>query len=91
MSVESTALWSSFATLVRALRYGNPAWGVPAYIGALFAAGDFEGAELLESVELGDPYFAAVLVAVGRDDETDREWTTPPWRSATSVTSTRLC
>ena len=70
LSAESTALWSTFATLVRALRYGNPAWGVPAYNGALFAAGDFEGAELLESVELGDPYFAAVLVAVGRDDET---------------------
>ena len=70
LSVESTALWSTFATLVRALRSGNPAWGVPAYNGALFAAGDFEGAELLERVELGDPYFASVLVAVGRDDET---------------------
>lgn len=72
LSVESTALWSAFATLVRALRSGNPAWGVPAYNGALFAAGDFEGADLLERVELSDPYFASVLVAVGRDDETGR-------------------
>ncbi len=72
LSDESTALWSTFATLVRALRSGNPAWGVPAYNGALFAAGDFEGAELLERVELSDPYFASVLVAVGRDGETGR-------------------
>jgi len=72
LSDESTALWSAFATLVRALRSGNPAWGVPAYNGALFAAGDFEGAELLERVELSDPYFASVLVAVGRDTETGR-------------------
>jgi len=72
LSDESTALWSAFATLVRALRSGNPAWGVPAYNGALFAAGDFEGAELLERVELSDPYFASVLVAVGRDTDTGR-------------------
>ena len=57
---------------MRALRSGNPARGVPAYNGALFAAGDFEGAELLERVELGDPHFASVLVAVGRGDETGR-------------------
>ena len=70
LSEGSTALWSTFATLVRALRSGNPAWGVPAYNGALFAAGDFEGAELLERLELSDPYFASVLLAVGRDAET---------------------
>ena len=64
---HSTALWSTFGTLVRALRSGNPAWGVPAYNGALFAADDFEGAALLERLELSDPDFAAVLLAVGRD------------------------
>ena len=64
---DSTALWSTFCTLVRALRSGNPAWGVPAYNGALFSADDFEGAALLESLELGDPDFARVLLAVGRD------------------------
>ena len=64
---HSTALWSTFGTLVRALRSGNPAWGVPAYNGALFSAEDFEGAALLERLELSDPDFAAVLLAVGRD------------------------
>ncbi|MDE0667990.1 MAG: hypothetical protein OXI48_03040 [bacterium] len=68
LSEESTALWSNFATLVRALRFGNPAWGVPAYNGALFSADDFEGAALLERLELGDPDFARVLLAVGRDE-----------------------
>ena len=63
----STALWSIFCTLVRALRSGNPAWGVPAYNGALFSAEDFEGAALLERLELSDPDFATVLLAVGRD------------------------
>lgn len=64
---RSTALWSTFATLVRALRSGNPAWGVPAYNGALFAADDFEGAVLLERLELSDPDFATMLLAMGRD------------------------
>ena len=70
LSLDSTALWKSFTILVGALRAGNPAWGVPAYNGALFAAADFEGAELLESLELADPYFARVLLAVGRDTTT---------------------
>ncbi|MCY3850952.1 MAG: hypothetical protein OXF75_09155 [Acidimicrobiaceae bacterium] len=70
LSENSTSLWSSFNTLVRALRTGNPAWGVPAYNGALFASADFEGAELLERLELADPYFADVLTAVGRDATT---------------------
>ena len=63
---------SNFATLVRALRTGNPAWGVPAYNGALFADSDFEGAELLERLELDDPNFSKVLTAVGLDSETGR-------------------
>ncbi|MDE0702025.1 MAG: hypothetical protein OXH61_15030 [Acidimicrobiaceae bacterium] len=70
LSETSTSLWSNFNTLVRALRTGNPAWGVPAYNGALFAAADFEGAELLEQLELADPFFADVLIAVGRDTDT---------------------
>ncbi|MYJ82237.1 MAG: hypothetical protein F4046_10590, partial [Acidimicrobiaceae bacterium] len=69
LSEASTSLWSNFATLVGALRTGNPAWGVPAYNGALFADSDFEGAELLESLELDDPNFANVLTAVGLDSE----------------------
>lgn len=71
LSKASTALWSNFATLVRALRTGNPAWGVPAYNGSLFADSDFEGAELLERLELDDPCFGRVLTAVGLDAETD--------------------
>lgn len=72
LSPDSTALWSRFVTLVKAMRSGNPAWEVPAYNGALFADSGFEGAETLERLELADPDFARVLVAVGRDEETDR-------------------
>ena len=70
LSMQSKALWKSFMILVGALRDGNPAWGVPAYNGALFAPTDFEGAELLERIELADPHFARVLLAVGRDAPT---------------------
>lgn len=70
MLSTSTALWDRFATLVRAMRNGNQAWGVPAYNGSLFAETGFEGAELLEQMELTDSEFAEVLVAVGRDTET---------------------
>lgn len=67
LSHNSTALWSQFVMLVRAMRHGNPAWDVPAYNGALFAPSDFEGAELLERMELSDPHFARLLTAVGWD------------------------
>ena len=72
LSTDSTALWSRFVTLVKAMRAGNPAWDVPAYNGALFADTGFEGAETLERLELADPDFAGVLIAVGRDAETGR-------------------
>lgn len=72
LSPASSALWSGFVRLVRAMRDGNPAWDVPAYNGALFAARDFDGAELLERLELRDPVFAKVLVAIGQDQETRR-------------------
>ena len=68
----SAALWSGFVRLVGAMRNGNPAWDVPAYNGALFAPRDFDGAELLEKLELRDPVFAKVLVAIGQDQETRR-------------------
>ena len=70
LSEKSRSLWLNFHTLVRALRTGNPAWGVPAYNGALFAPTDFEGAELLERIELDDPHFGQVLMAIGQDAET---------------------
>ena len=72
LSSASAALWSGFVRLVRAMRDGNPAWDVPAYNGALFASRDFDGAELLERLELRDPVFAKVLVAIGQDQETRR-------------------
>ena len=72
LSSASSALWSGFVRLVRAMRDGNPAWDVPAYNGALFASRDFDGAELLERLELRDPAFADVLVAIGQDQEERR-------------------
>ncbi len=71
-SAGSTALWSQFAVLVRAMRQGNRAWDVPAYNGSLFAPTDFEGAELLERMELTDPHFARLLFAVGWDSSGNR-------------------
>ena len=70
LSPRSFALWRDFGNLVHALRVGNPAWDVPAYNGALFGADDLRGAELLEEMELPDPVFGQVLVALGRDPET---------------------
>ena len=71
-SEASTALWSQFRVLVRAMRHGNRAWDVPAYNGSLFAPTDFEGAELLERMELTDPHFALLLIAVGWDSRNER-------------------
>ena len=64
---RSTALWSRFLTLLGAMREGNPAWGVPAYNGALFHPSALEGAALLERIQLADPEFARVLIALGID------------------------
>ena len=69
LSPASSALWDGFVRLVKAMRAGNPAWDVPAYNGALFAAKDFAGAALLERMELRDPEFGRVLAAVGHDAE----------------------
>ena len=59
----STALWSSFATLVGVMRSGNPAWGVPACNGALFHPGKLAGAAVPERMALPDPQFAEILIA----------------------------
>ncbi len=69
---RSTALWSRFRLLVDAMREGNPAWGVPAYNGALFHPSALPGAALLEHVRLTDPEFAGVLIALGFDDAAGR-------------------
>ncbi len=67
---RSTSLWDRFRLLVKTMRDGNPAWGVPAYNGALFAPDGFAGAATLEQVELADPDLARILIGVGRDPET---------------------
>ncbi len=70
LGMQSTGLWDRFVLLVKAMRTGNPAWGVAAYNGALFAANGFDGAATLEATSFSDPDFATVLVALGRDEET---------------------
>ena len=68
---KSNALWGGFVRLVGAMRSGNPAWQVPAYNGALFAADSFLGAETLERLTLRDPGFGEILVSLGWDEEND--------------------
>ena len=70
LGMKSTSLWDRFVLLVKAMRTSNPAWGVPAYNGALFAADGFEGAATLEAASFTDPDFATILVGLGRDPET---------------------
>ncbi len=70
---KSTALWQGFRNLVLALRSGNSAWGVSAYNGALFDKKELEGAETLEQIELADPDFGAILIALGTEDGDDDE------------------
>jgi hypothetical protein len=69
LGARSTSLWDRAQVVVRAMRTGNPAWGVPPYNGALFAADGFDGAALLERISITDPDFADVLTAIGRDPE----------------------
>jgi len=71
LSSNSKSLWDRYKLLVKVMRDGNPAWGVPAYNGALFARDGFLGAETLEALELPDPDFAVVLMGIGRDEETE--------------------
>jgi hypothetical protein len=70
LGVQSTSLWDRFFLLVKAMRTSNPAWGVPAYNGALFAAHGFDGAATLEEATFADPDFATMLVGLGRDPDT---------------------
>ena len=72
LSDASDGLWSSFATLVRALRTGTLPGGCPPTTGRCSPDSGFEGAALLERLELDDPNFDKVLTAVGLDSETGR-------------------
>jgi hypothetical protein len=70
LGTRATSLWDRTQVVVHAMRTGNPAWRVPAYNGALFAAEGFDGAATLERVSITDPDFADVLIALGRDSKT---------------------
>ena len=67
----STSLWDDIKSLVKAMRNGQSAWGVPAYNGALFAANGFDGAEVLERAEIGDEALGQLLVALARETDED--------------------
>lgn len=70
---QSTSLWDDVTGLVKAMRNGQSAWGVPAYNGALFAATEFDGAEILERASIPDKALGRALVALARDpDDLDR-------------------
>lgn len=69
LSHRSTSLWDRFALLVNAMRDGNPAWGVPAYNGALFGKNGFAGAATLEAAKIADPDIAEILLGLGRDPD----------------------
>ncbi|MGQ0679836.1 MAG: Eco57I restriction-modification methylase domain-containing protein [Actinomycetota bacterium] len=69
LSTGSSFLWDRFKLLVKAMRNGNPALGVPAYNGALFASDGFAGAGTLEVVEISDPDFAEILMGLGLDPQ----------------------
>lgn len=68
---RSTFYWDSFTVLVKAVRLGNRALGVPAYNGDLFAPDGLLGARLLEQSSLTDDVFGRVLSALGFDSEGD--------------------
>lgn len=62
---RSTKFWERTQTLVRAMRSGDEALGVPPYNGDLFAPGGFEGAETLEAASLPDAATGPALQALG--------------------------
>ncbi len=70
---HATLLWDRFATLVRAMRSGSTAWGIPAYNGDLFASDVLVGAELLEEATLPDAAFGPALAALAFDPEGEEE------------------
>lgn len=67
------SLWDDVATLVRRMRTGQTAWGLPAYNGDLFAADAVAGAAVLESATIPDAALAPALVALGREADEQRE------------------
>jgi hypothetical protein len=70
LGASSVTLWRRVQTLVEVMRTGDPAWGVPAYNGALFASDGFAGATTLERATVRDGVLGPALAALGIDPET---------------------
>ena len=62
---RSTKFWDRLQTLVRAMRSGDDALGVPPYNGDLFACDGFDGSATLDAASLPDTALGPALVAVG--------------------------
>ncbi|MCZ7590133.1 MAG: hypothetical protein M5U27_15010 [Gaiella sp.] len=62
---RSTKFWDGVQTLVRAMRSGDDALGVPPYNGDLFAPDGFDGAETLDEARVPDDALGPALVALG--------------------------
>ncbi len=69
LDARSTRFWDRLNTLVRMVRQGDAAVGVPAYNGSLFAARDFPGSELLERAKVKDTYLSPALAAIFFDSD----------------------
>ena len=61
---RSTVKWDSLRTLVRMVRFGDSAVGVPAYNGSLFAESGFPGSSSLEKAAIADTYLGPALAAI---------------------------
>jgi hypothetical protein len=67
---RSTKFWDRTQTLVRAMRNGDDALGVPPYNGDLFAPNGFDGAAVLESASIPDAALGPALVSLGIEPDT---------------------
>jgi len=67
------SLWEDVSALVKRMRSGQTAWGLPPYNGDLFAPDAVMGASALEAAAIPDAALAPALVALGRDTESGRE------------------
>lgn len=67
---RSTKFWDRLQTLVRAMRSGDDALGVPPYNGDLFASGGFDGSPTLDAASLPDTALGPALVALGIEADT---------------------
>ncbi|MDQ3381576.1 MAG: hypothetical protein M3546_14890 [Actinomycetota bacterium] len=61
---RSTKFWDRTQTLVRAMRNGDDALGVPPYNGDLFAPDGFDGSAMLEAASLPDTALGPAMVAL---------------------------